>query len=138
MNQEEIFAYLNRNPVFYLATAEGAQPRVRAMLLYRADEEGILFHTGTHKDMCQQMQANPCVELCFYNPEEKIQIRVTGQAFWDGNLKLKEEIVEKHDFLKPMIAQAGYEALAVFRIKNGVATKWTMADIGAPKRFVQL
>jgi pyridoxamine 5'-phosphate oxidase len=138
MNREEIFNFLNRNPVFYLATLEGTQPRVRAMLLYRADAEGIVFHTGTHKEMHGQIQANPAVELCFYNPDERIQIRVSGKAYLDGDFQLKKEMVEKHDFLKPLIAKAGFEALAVYRIKEGVALLWSLADIGAPKCFVQL
>jgi pyridoxamine 5'-phosphate oxidase len=138
LNREEIFNFLNRNPVFYLATLEGTQPRVRAMLLYRADADGIVFHTGPHKEMHGQIQANPDVELCFYNADEGIQIRVSGKAYLDEDLRLKKEMVEKHDFLKPMIAKSGYEALAVYRIKEGTASLWSMADISAPKRFVQL
>ncbi len=138
MNREEIFDFLNHNPVFYLATVEGIQPRVRAMLLYRADADGIVFHMGTHKEMHGQIQANPAVELCFYNAGEGIQIRVSGKAFLDEDNQLKKEMVEKHDFLKPLIAKGGYEALAVYRIKEGVASLWSMADISAPKRFVQL
>lgn len=138
MNREEIFNFLNHNPVFYLATVEGNQPRVRAMLLFRADADGIVFHTGAYKEMHGQIQANPEVELCFYNAVEGIQIRATGKAYLDEDLQLKKEIVEKHDFLKPMIAKAGFEALAVYRIKEGTASLWSKADIGAPKRFVQL
>jgi uncharacterized pyridoxamine 5'-phosphate oxidase family protein len=46
MNKSEILGFLNANPVFHLATVEGNKPHARGMLMYRADENGILFHTG--------------------------------------------------------------------------------------------
>lgn len=41
MNEKEMYALMNSNPAFHLATVEGDQPRVRGMLLFRADENGI-------------------------------------------------------------------------------------------------
>ena len=34
MNKNEIFEFLNANPIFHLATVEGNKPRVRAMMIY--------------------------------------------------------------------------------------------------------
>ena len=65
MVKEEIFKLMNENPVFHLATMDGDQPRVRGMLLFRADEEGIIFHTASTKDVFQQIMKNPKAELCF-------------------------------------------------------------------------
>jgi pyridoxamine 5'-phosphate oxidase len=138
MDSIKIFEFLNSNPVFYLATTEGNQPRVRAMLLYRADTAGILFHLGKNKEVHQQLQANPKVELCFHNASDGIQIRVAGEVFLDESLELKKEIVARHDFLKPMIEKAGYEALGVYRMTGGIASTWSMATIGAPKTYVRL
>ncbi len=41
MEKQEILEFLKKNPVFFLATSEGDHPHVRAMMLYRADEEGV-------------------------------------------------------------------------------------------------
>jgi len=125
MNKDEILDFMNGNPVFYLATAEGNKPHVRGMLLYRADGKGILFHTGKMKDLHRQLTANPQVELCF-----------TNGNFED--LDLKKEIVQKREFLKPFVEQAGYEPLAVYRMEKGVATIWTMKTNLAPKEVVEL
>ena len=67
MNKNEIFQFLNSNLVFHLATVEGGQPRVRGMWLYRADENGLIFHTGKDKDLHRQLTANPNVEMSFNN-----------------------------------------------------------------------
>jgi len=46
MNKSEILGFLNANPLCHLATVEGNKPHVRGMMLYRADENGLIFHTG--------------------------------------------------------------------------------------------
>lgn len=140
MNKSEVFAFLNANPVFHLATIDGDKPRVRGMLLYRADEQGILFHTGKTRDLHKQLAANPHVELSFHNNSDQdlIQVRVSGTAELVEDLELKKEIVANREFLKPFVEKAGYEPLAVYRIKNGVASVWQMKTNLEPKKFVEL
>ena len=140
MNKSEIFNFLNANPVFHLATVEGDKPHVRGLLLYKADENGIIFHTGKMKDLHKQLTKNPHVELCFNNGnfENLIQIRVSGTVELVENLELKKEIVQKREFLKPWVDQMGYEFLAVYRMKNGMATIWTMKTNFLPKEFLEL
>jgi len=140
MNKAEILVFLNDNPVFHLATLDGDKPRVRGMLLYRADEKGILFHTGKMRDLYKQLTANPHVELSFNNgsDENLIQIRISGTVELVEDLALKKEIVRNRDFLKPFVDQAGYDPLAVYRIKNGIASIWRMQTNLEPKRYVEL
>ena len=47
MTKEELYTMMNQNPAFHLSTVEGNQPHVRGMLLFRADENGIIFHTAS-------------------------------------------------------------------------------------------
>jgi pyridoxamine 5'-phosphate oxidase len=136
MTQSEIFEFINKNQACTLATCEGNKPHVRGVLLYRADSKGILFHTGVTKDVFKQLQINSSVELCFIN--DNIQIRISGTAVAENDLKLKQEIVAKRSFLKPMVDQNGYEPLAVFRVQNLVATVWTLATNLAPKQYIEL
>jgi len=140
MNKSEIIAFLSANPVFHLATLDGDKPRVRGMLLYRADEKGILFHTGKMRDLHSQLTANPHVELAFNNGSDKnlIQIRISGTVELLEDLELKKEIVRNRDFLKPFVDQTGYDPLAVYRIKNGLASIWAMKTNLEPKKFVKL
>jgi len=140
MNKTEIFAFLNANPVFHLATIDGDRPRVRGMLLYRADANGILFHTGKMRDLHKQLAENPHVELSFNNgsQDDLIQIRVSGKAELVEDLDLKKEIVRDRDFLKPFVQQAGYEPLAVYRVRNGIASIWSFRANLAPKELVEL
>ncbi|MCC6346546.1 MAG: pyridoxamine 5'-phosphate oxidase family protein [Nitrospirales bacterium] len=140
MNKREIFEFLNAFPMFHLATVEGNHPRVRAMLLYRADENGIIFNGAKGKDLHKQLTKDPQVEMCFTdtNFETLKQVRVSGTVELVEDLALKKEIIEKREFLKPWIEQVGYEPLAVYRMRKATATVWTLADNFAPKEFIEL
>ncbi len=140
MNKREVFEFLNANPVFHLATIDEDMPRVRGMLLYRADEDGIVFHTGKMRDLHRQLTNNPKVEMSFNNgsDEDLVQIRVSGVVEPVEDLELKKEIVRKREFLKPFVERMGYEPLAVYRLKNGTASIWTMKTNLAPKELVGL
>lgn len=140
MDRHEIQAIINANPAFFLATTEDGEPRVRGMLLYRADDEGIVFHTGAMKDVYRQLMANPAVELCFFDQQNMVQVRVDGTARRIEDLPLKHEIVNSpgREFLKPLVENHGVGILEVFRIENCRALVWTMATNFAPKEPVRI
>jgi pyridoxamine 5'-phosphate oxidase len=136
MTKQDIFAFINKNQSCTLATVDGNKPHVRGMMLYRADEKGMLFHTGINKELCKQIKNNPDVEICFIN--DMTQVRISGVATEEKDLKLKEEIVSKRTYLKPMIDSHGWDALVVFRVRKMVATVWSMATNLVPKEYVEL
>jgi uncharacterized pyridoxamine 5'-phosphate oxidase family protein len=140
MNKSEIFEFLNANPVFHLATVQGDTPRVRGMLLYRADEGGIIFHTGKMRDLHKQLSENNQVEMSFNNGgnEDLVQVRVGGRVELVEDIELEKEIVRNRDFLKPLVEQFGYDFLAVYRMKKGVATIWKMKTNLEPKIYIEL
>ena len=138
MNKAEILEFIKSNPACHLATVDGNQPRVRGMLMYRADEDGILFHTGGFKDICKQLQQNPNVELCFNSADKGKQVRVSGTAEFIEDKSLKEEIVHERSFLKPFVEKQGYDMLKVFRIHSCTATVWTMDTNFEPKEYIRL
>ncbi len=144
MNREEIFALMNRNPAFALATSENNIPKVRYVLMFRADEDGILFHTSPIKALYGQLESNPNAELCFYDPETNTQVRVSGTFEQVDDLALKEEIVNHptRAFLREFRDSGAlpdfYNNLKVFRLKNGQAVAWTMETNFAPKTIVEL
>jgi pyridoxamine 5'-phosphate oxidase len=144
MNKKEIFELINANPAFHLATVEGDQPRCRGMFLFRADENGIVFHSGSMKDVHRQITANPKVELCFNDYKNGVQVRVTGQLEMIEDKALMDEIYAhpSRGFLKqwrengPM--KDFYHTFKVYRLKGGKAVWWTIATNFAPKEEVAL
>ena len=137
MNKEEIFKFLNDNPSCAVATCDAAKPHVRILMLHKADETGIYFMVGKFKDVYRQLSLNPSVELCFH--KENFQVRVSGDVEkLDKNMDLKKEILEARPFLKSWIEQVGFKSMAVFRVKNGIATTWSLESELQPKSYIQL
>lgn len=138
LSKNEIFKLMNENPVFHIATMDGDQPRVRGMLLFRADENGIVFHTASVKDVYKQIMANPKTELCFQG--DGVQIRVTGKLELVNDKKLREEIFShpSRKFLQAWKNNGIDRLLQVFCLKHGLATQWTMASNFDKKEYITL
>jgi uncharacterized pyridoxamine 5'-phosphate oxidase family protein len=114
------------------------------MLLYQADDTGIVFHTGAFKDVYKQILDNPQVELCFVDSVKNIQVRVRGTLEVVEDNILKEEISNHptRAFLKAW-KESGtledfYHSFIVFRMKNGLANVWTFETNAAPKNDISL
>ena len=133
MTSPEILKFLNDHPLCHLATLEEGKPRVRGMMMYRADEQGLLFHTGTGKSLSQQVRNGAPAEICFNSPE--MQVRVAGTVQVVDDLDLKKEIVAARPFMQPWVAQHGYGLLHVFRVVGCEAATWTMADNFKPTQY---
>ena len=138
MVKQEILQLMNENPAFHLATMDGDQPRVRGMFLFRADEDGIIFHTASTKDIFAQVMKNPKVELCFQGKGS--QIRVTGVLELDNDENLRTEIFNhpSRKFLQAWKENGIDGLLQIFRLKNGTAVEWTMATNFEEKKPVEI
>ncbi len=138
MTANEIYDLISRNPVFHLATMDGDQPRVRGMLLFRADERGIVFHTASTKDVYRQIMENPKAEMCFSCGE--VQIRVTGVLELNKDPELREEIFShpSRKFLQAWKDNGIDDLMQVFVMKDCTAVTWTMATNFEPKETIKL
>lgn len=136
MNRDEILSFINANPGCHLATLEDNQPRVRGMFMYRADEKGIVFHTGAFKSLYSQLQGNKKVEICFNSPDKQVRVEGVAEILKDTNLK--KEILETRPWLKPLMGQKGEDALIVFRITGCKIAVWTMETNLEPTTYAGL
>jgi pyridoxamine 5'-phosphate oxidase len=134
----EILEFIRKTQFCSLATIEAGEPRARMVMILRADENGILFNTGVLKDLHKQIDANPAVELCFYDPAAMVQVRVRGRFAPQKDDATFALVQEKLPFLKSLVAERGTGVLAPYILKKGRATVWTMANNMAPKTFVDL
>jgi pyridoxamine 5'-phosphate oxidase len=135
--KEEILEFITKNPLFFIATNDNGQPRVRGIMMHKADTNGIIFTTGKNKDFYKQLKANPNVEICFYS--NQIQVRITGIAVeTDEDQALKKEIVGSRPFMLPWIEAAGYDVMGLFRVCDCKATVWSFDMPLRRKRYVAL
>lgn len=76
---KEVLDFLNKAGVYYLATTEGDQPRVRPIGFVMDCGGKLAFCTSNEKAMCRQLAANPKVEIACYDGEGNT-LRICGKA----------------------------------------------------------
>ena len=74
MELDEYIKFANENPISFLATVDGTQPRVRGFQLWYADKSGLYYSSAAGKDIYKQLKANPKVEAC----NKKIRRQTVG------------------------------------------------------------
>ena len=123
--------FATENPVTYIATAEGDQPRVRAFAMWFADKTGFYYHTGTPKNVYRQLKKNLKVELCFFRPGEGAgtMMRVAGKVEFLEDKALEERLYRDRPWVNDLMKTAPKGgSVAIFRVTHGEAYFWTMAD----------
>ncbi|MDI6719634.1 MAG: pyridoxamine 5'-phosphate oxidase family protein [Methanomicrobiales archaeon] len=132
MDFADCIAFATGNPVTYIATVEGEQPRVRAFAMWFADETGFYYHTGTPKRVYRQLQKNPRVELCFYKPDLQgagTMLRVSGKVEFLEDKTLEERLYRERPWVRDLLRTGPEGArIAIFRVAHGEAYFWTMEN----------
>lgn len=132
MTMQECIRFAAEHPVCSLATVDADQPRVRAFMLWRANEDGFYFETFNAKDVYEQLKDNPKVEICFFNNESDLEkaktMRVTGEVEFLDDPALKKQLLADWPFL-----QDAEPMVEIFRVHSGEAFFWTMADAAKEK-----
>lgn len=133
MDFQECAKFANENPLCYIATTDGNQPRVRALAMWYADASGFYFHTGSMKAVAKQLKQNPKTEVCFYHPDPPTgpgtMMRIAGEVEFLDDMALRTRLLEERPFLRDMGVKGPEDTmLAVFRIPHGEAYFWTMSE----------
>ena len=97
---KETWEFLKNSGVYYLATIDGDQPRVRPFGVAEIFEDKLYIQTGKSKDVSKQIQINNNVELCAFNNGR--WIRVTGKLIRDERVEAKKDILDKNPNLRGM------------------------------------
>ena len=133
MDLQDCVKFASENPVCFAATMDGEQPRVRALLMFFANERGFYFATLSPKRFSQQLKENPKVEVCFFNnppelPEAK-QMRVTGEIEFLDDEELIKRVTQERAFLEDMSGKSLEGLWEVFWLPTGEAHFWTLKDV---------
>ena len=103
-----------------------------------------MFHTGTFKDLYEQIVKNPKVELCFNDFKSGVQVRVFGVLKEVESKDIKDEILNSpsrgflREWVKDGYMSDFYKELAVFNLKDGKAVTWTMKENFTDKKVIKL
>ena len=115
---KEVYEFLKNSQVYYLATMEGDQPRVRPFGTVDLFEDKIYIQTGLKKDVAKQMLANPKIEISAMYEDK--WIRIAAEAVLDDRTLAQEHLLAAYPDLQAMY-KPGDGNTAVFYLKNAVA-----------------
>lgn len=116
---ERVVDFLKKANIYYLATVEGDQPRVRPFGTAHVFEGKLYIQTGKVKPVSQQLMANPKAEICAFMDGQ--WLRVAGRLVEDDRLEARESMLEAYPSLKAMYA-ADDGNTQVFYFEDAVAT----------------
>ncbi|MDR1775785.1 MAG: pyridoxamine 5'-phosphate oxidase family protein [Actinomycetes bacterium] len=97
---EEVLAYLQKVRTFYLATADGDQPRVRPFGAAVVWDDKLYLCTGNTKNVYRQLVDNPKVEISAFDGEE--WLRLTANFVVDDRREAKAAFLEALPDLRRM------------------------------------
>ena len=123
---ERVGKFLKDAEIYYLATADGDQPRVRPFGTAHIFEGKLYIQTGKKKDVSKQLHQNPKAEICaFMNGE---WVRISGELIEDDRREARVSMLDAYPSLKAMYdPDDGNTEVFYFRNATAVFSSFTHA-----------
>ena len=97
---ERVCQFLKDAGTYYLATAEGDQPRVRPFGTAHIFEGRLYIQTGRSKPVSKQLAANPKAELCAFKDGK--WLRVSCELVEDDRVEARKSMLDAYPELRAM------------------------------------
>lgn len=128
----EIRDFIKECGVYYLATVEGDQPRVRPFGTAEIFEGKLYIQMGKIKNVSKQIANNPKVEICCF--KDGTWMRLTGVLENDDRIEAKQDMLDKNPNLKSMYSAEDDNTQVLF-FKEGEAT---FSSFTSPAKTIKL
>lgn len=122
---EKALEFLKQAGVYFLATTEGDQPRVRPIGFVMDYNGKLAFCTGNTKAMYKQLVTNPKVEICAYDGRGN-NLRINGKAVFATSEETQKKALEVMPELSGMY-KVGDGVFEIFYLDEAKAVRSTMS-----------
>ena len=116
---KRVYDFLKEASVYYLATVEGDQPRVRPFGTMHLFEGKLYIQTGKIKPVSKQLAENPKCELCAF--KDGAWLRVAAELVEDDRVEAKKSMLDEYTNLRAMYDENDANTQVLY-LKNAVAT----------------
>lgn len=114
---KKVVTFLQANPVQYLATVgRDGKAKCRPFMFCLELEDRLWFCTNRTKDVYQDMQENPEIEISISDPSYA-WLRLNGTAVFENNMAVKEACMG-NPIVKGQYGTADNPIFEVFYLKN--------------------
>ncbi|MBQ8927182.1 MAG: pyridoxamine 5'-phosphate oxidase family protein [Oscillospiraceae bacterium] len=117
---ERILEFLKEAGVFYLATADGEQPKLRPLGLCFEKDGKLCFGVGDFKEVYRQLRANPKTEIVACRPDGH-WLRYTGSTVFETDPAYEAAALEIMPDLKNVYNEQTGNTLCVFHLEEASA-----------------
>ena len=100
---ECVLNFLKEAGVYYLATMDGDQPRVRPFGTVNLFEGRLYIQTGKVKDVSKQLHANPKAEICAFKDGQ--WLRIAGKLVEDDRREARKSMLDAYPDLRGMYSE---------------------------------
>ena len=115
----KIKAFLQETGVFFLATTDGDQPKLRPLGAFLEADGKLIFGVGDFKDVYRQMQKNPKVEIAACKKDGH-WLRYTGTAVFETDESYAAQMI-KNVGLESIYNEKTGHRLMTFHLENATA-----------------
>ena len=121
--------FLTETGVFFLATADGDQPKVRPLGAHFEFDGKVMFGIGDFKDVYKQLIANPKTEIvaCKQNGH---WLRYTGRAVFETDEKYAKMALDAMPNLKGIYNETTGHKMMMFHLEDATAVDIPMMGAG--------
>ena len=130
-DKKDVVDFIKKAGVYYLATMDGDQPRVRPFGTVNLYNDKVYIQTGKVKDVSKQIAKNPKVEISAF--ADGAWIRVCGTIVNDDSIDAKKSMLDSYPDLKAMY-DAEDDNTQVLYFENATAT---LSSFTAPPEVVE-
>ena len=116
---KRVHDFLKAAGVYYLATVEGDQPRVRPFGTAHIFEDKLYIQTGKVKPVSKQLSANPNCEICAF--QDGVWLRVEAELVEDDRVEARKSMLDEYTNLRAMYDENDGNTQVLY-LKNAVAT----------------
>ena len=116
---QKVLDFLKEAGVYYLATMDGEQPRVRPFGTAHIFEGKLYIQTGKVKPVSKQIAENPKVEICAF--KDGTWLRLCGELVEDDRTEARKSMLDAYPELRSMYDENDGNT-QVFYFKNATAT----------------
>ena len=121
--------FLTEAGVFFMATVDGDQPKLRPLGAHFEMDGKLLFGVGDFKDVYKQLQANPKTEIVAAKPDGH-WLRYTGRAVFETDEKYAKAALEAMPRLKDIYNEQTGHKMMMFHLEDATAVDIPMMGPG--------
>ena len=122
-----IHEFLDEAGVFFLATEDGRQAKVRPLGAHIEQNGKEYFTVGDFKAVYRQMVENPLIEIVAFTPKDRKWLRYTGKAVFDDEPYYADMILQRLPHLRNVYNEQTGHKMKIFHLEDAHAVLLDMA-----------